>query len=219
MMSIRRSLCAALPQAVIGVVLIGCGAAAPPTGAPASPSPTVAPTGPFALRAGTLAPGTYTTTAFQPTLTFTLDDSWRGLFPDDSDEVALEGTDGVFFAMTRVTEVVDPATWTPVAVPDDLVSWFTTHPSLTADAPRSSSIGGLTGQWVDVTVTDGSELEIFAYPSGNMRIAQGVKLRCHVLAMEGPDLTIVVGAPVKGFATALDMVQPVLDSLEIIPGS
>lgn len=186
--------------------------------APASASPTVAATGPFVLSAGALAPGTYTTTAFQPRLTFVLGDGWRGLFPDDDDEVALEGDDGLFFAVTRVSKVVDPTTHTAVAVPDDLVSWLATHPALTADAPAAASIGGLTGQWLDVTAGNSSEVELFAYPSGNLRIVQGATFRIHVLSMEGPDLTIIVGAPASNLPTAVELAQPVLDSLEIIPG-
>jgi hypothetical protein len=155
------------------------------------------------------------TTAFEPTLSFTLEDGWRGLFPDDEDEVALERSGGVFFAITRVSEVVDPTTGTVVAVPDDLIAWLTTHPALTAEMPEPVTIAGVSGQRVDVTVTNGSEREIFAYPGGNMRIPAGVTFRCHVLPLDGADLTIILGAPDAVFAEATELIQPVLDSLVI----
>lgn len=223
-MSRRRHERSVLAALVIGVVLAACaGASTPPTSvgptvATASPSPTVAPTGPFALRSGALPPGEYTTTAFEPTLMFTLGDGWLGLFPDDDDEVALEGPGGAFFAISRVSEVVDPTTRAAVAAPDDLIEWMTTHPQLTAETPTVVTIAGLSAQTVDVTVTDGSEREIFAFPSGNLKIPEGVTYRCHVLRLDGPDMTIIIGAPKAAFADAVENIQPVLDSMGIAAG-
>ena len=157
-------------------------------------------------------------TLFQPPLAFTIDDGWRALFPDDEDEVALEGPGGTFFAISRVSEVVDPTTRAAVAAPDDLIEWLTTHPQLTAETPKVVTIAGLSAQVVDVTVTDGSEREIFAFPSGNLKIPEGVAYRCYVLQLEGPDLTIIIGAPNAGFADAVERIQPVLDSIEIEAG-
>jgi DNA-directed RNA polymerase specialized sigma24 family protein len=224
----RRSLRSILPTAIIGVVLVGCagastatlgpteGPASPsPTLAPASTSPTPAPTEPFALVSGALPPGRYTTTLFQPTLAFTLDDGWRGLFPDDDDEVALEGPAGVFFAISRVAKVIDPTTGTAVDAPDDLVEWLTTDPRLTAEAPNAVTVDDLAGQSVDFTSNDGREHAIFAFPTGNLRIPPGVTYRCYVVPLEGPDMTIIVGAPTAGFADAVAMTQPVIDSLVI----
>jgi hypothetical protein len=228
----QRGLQSFLPAVVLGVVVAGCagtsGAASteatsptPTASAAASPTvatlpdPTVAPTGPFALRSGTLPAGEYTTTAFQPTVTFTLVDGWRGMFPDDDDEVALEGPGRALFAISRVSQVVDPTTGTAVDAPDDLVEWLTTHPRITSQAPRVVTVGGLAGQMVDVVVTNGSELEILAFPTGNLRIPQGVTYRIYVVPLDGPDMTIIVGAPNAGFAETIEMFQPVLDSLAI----
>ncbi len=214
----RRRACSIL-AAVMGFILVACAErSTAPSVTPASPSPTVAPTGPFALRAGALPPGEYTTTLFQPPLAFAIDDGWRALFPDDEDEVALEGQGGAFFAISRVSEVVDPTTRAAVAAPDDLIEWLTTHPQLTSERPKVVTIAGLSAQAVDVTVADGSEREIFAFPSGNLKIPEGVTYRCQVLQLEGPDLTIIIGAPNAGFADAVERIQPVLDSIEIEAG-
>jgi hypothetical protein len=49
------------------------------------------------------------------------------LFPDDSDEIALDAADGTgFMAITRVTKAVDRNGTIPV--PDDLVGWLATNP-------------------------------------------------------------------------------------------
>jgi hypothetical protein len=167
---------------------------------------------------GALMPGEYRTTAFQPRVTFSLGDGWRALFPDDEDEVALEGPGGAFFAISRVSEVVDPTTGAAVAAPDDLIEWFTTHPQLSTETPKVVTIAGLSAQAVDVTGTNGSEVELFAFPLGNLKIPEGVTYRCHVLQLEGPDLTIIIGAPNPGFADAVERIQPVLDSMHIDAG-
>ena len=210
--------------AVLGIVLVGCGAASTqPTSAHVTPSPTaastVAPSGPLPLTSGALAPGQYTTTTFEPTLRFALvEDGWRGMFPDDEDEVALEGPDGAFFAITRVTKVIDPTTGAAVAVPDDLIAWLASHPKLSAGTAEAVTIAGVSGQWVDVTASDAREHALFAYPTGNMRLPVEVMYRVHVLPLDGADLTIVVGAPAAKLAQVTDAVQPVLDSLVIDSG-
>ena len=237
MHSTRRILGSLVAGAVIGLVLVGCSGTstasssptalpsptvAPPTTspsvAPPSESPTVAPTGPFALRSGALTPGPYTTTAFQPPLAFTLDAGWNGMFPDDDDEVALEGPGGIFFAISRVSKVVDPTSGLAVAAPEDLTDWFTTHPLLTVTTPNAVTVGTVSGDVLDVTVTNSSEIGIFGFPTGNLRIPAGVTYRCYVLPLEGPDMTIIIGAPDDGFADAVVFVQTLLDSLVIDAG-
>ena len=216
---------------VVGVVLLGCTAAAPATDrpatlvpatdalvteAPASSAATEAPGGPIALRAGALPAGTYTTTVFEPTVTFTLQDGWVSMFPDDEDEVALEGP-GSIFTIGRVAQVVDPSSGSPVAAPDDLIEWFTTHPGLTAETPEAVTISGRAGRRVDVTVTSGSELGIFAYPTGNLRIPEGFTYRCHILELDGPDMAIIIGAPAASFAATATAFESVLDSIVVDP--
>jgi len=71
----------------------------------ASPSASAGPIGPVPIGEGALEAGTYTTTVFDPNLTFTVGDGWHALFPDDVDEVALEGS-GSFLGMTRPATVV-----------------------------------------------------------------------------------------------------------------
>jgi hypothetical protein len=220
----------------LGVVLAGCAAATPETAGPGTvgpptvepatvppshaaptPSPLGSQTGPLPLRAGALPAGTYTTTLFEPTVTFTIEDGWASMFPDDEDEVALEGP-GSIFTIGRVAQVVAPSSGSAVAAPDDLVEWFTTHPGLTAEPPQAVTISGEAGRRVDVTVTSGSELGIFAYPTGNLRIPEGFTYRCHILELEGPDMAIIIGAPTASFAATAAAFESVLDSLVVESG-
>ena len=80
------------------------------------------------------------------------------------------------------------------------------------------TISGQAARRVDVSVTSGSELGIFAYPSGNLRIPEGFTYRCHVLELDGPDLAIIIGAPAASFAATAASFESVLDSLVVESG-
>jgi len=178
-------------------------------------SPSPAPTGPSAIERGSLAAGRYTTTAFDPTFTFTVGDGWTALFPDDSDEMALEGPDRAFFAVTRPGKVVDPESGTAVATPDDLTTWLATHPSLTPSSPEPVLVSGIASQSIEVTPAEGKDVRVFAYPSGDMHFASGLRIRFYVLPLDGPDMVIVVGAPEAAFSSSADLAQQIVDSIEI----
>jgi len=136
------------------------------------------------------------------------------LFPDDEDEVALEHDSGVIFFMTRVTQVVDPATSSSVAAPDDLIAWLGKHPDLGAKPPRSVNVAGLSGRTL-VIHTGSREIETFAYVTGNIRMPPDFTAQLYVLPMEGPDLTVIVGSPTKGWDKAVPLAAPVLASLQV----
>jgi hypothetical protein len=94
---------------VAGIAACGTGSAPPTPSATAAASH--AASGPIAFQVGFPNAGTYTTTAFQPRLTLTIDEGWQVLFPDDEDELALETAAGdrIIFLASRVSQVVDPA--------------------------------------------------------------------------------------------------------------
>ena len=169
----------------------------------------------MSIQQGEMAAGTYRTTEFEPSLQFTVGKGWRAMFPDDSDEVALEqGDDAIFLAMTRVSRVVDPSSFVGADVPDDLISWLAQHHALATSEPRSVEVAGISGMMVDACVI--SDREMFAYETGNMRVVSGDRVRYVVLPLDGPDLTIVIGTNSEtGLDGALETVQPILDSLEI----
>jgi hypothetical protein len=197
----------------------------PAVGGP-NPSPTVAPSSPPAtasvltLREGRLAAGTYSTTAFSPTLRFNLGAGWSADFPDDLDEIALRRPNDDFLGITRVSNVVDPKTKAVRPAPDDLIAWLTANPSFEwSGQPVPVEIAGLTGKMIEGHVRAGlAATDTFAYPTGNMHVIGGDRMRYYVLPLDGPDLTFVVrGLTDSGFRANVEAIQVLFDSLEIGP--
>jgi hypothetical protein len=189
-------------------------------------SPTLAPTSPPAtatiltLREGRLPAGSYSTTAFQPTLRFNLGAGWTARFPDDLDEIAFDRPNQDFVAITRVSQVVDPTTGTVGPVPDNLMGWLAADPDFEwAGPPEPVEIAGFAGTMIEGQVKAGlPSTDIFAYSTGNMRVVGPDRMRYYVLPLDGPDLTIVVeGRTDSGFAADLAALKVLLDSLEIGP--
>jgi hypothetical protein len=168
------------------------------------------------LHVGLLDAGRYTTTEFRPTIEFAVGDGWSELFADDDDEVALDHVTRTGFMVTRVTQVVDPETRTTVDVPDDLVAWLAHHPVFKATKPTPVMVAGIRAQMV--TLTSPATTDLFAYPTGNMRLPEGASARYFVVPMDGPDLTIIVAGDTKTFDAALALGEPVVASLRITGG-
>lgn len=221
----RLGVCAALL-----IVLSACGEPAEsPSATDASASPsaeaeasesaiaTASPTasGPPPLRMGELPAGEYSTNAFEPNLVLTLPEGWEQFFPDEDDEIALGGP-GVELNITRPPEVVDPEARAPVETPDSLLEWFTQHPSLDAGEPVEVQIDGIASHYVDVAAPS-SETNIFAYPTGNMRLPAGALSRVYVVPFDGPDLVALILAPagVDDLDAVLEEAEPIVTSLVI----
>jgi hypothetical protein len=227
MRRISSCLCAALV-----LVLAGCGeqaespnatqvsagpSAADEASASASASATERPTAgnPPRLRMGELPAGRYSTNAFEPGLLLTLPDGWEQFFPDEQDEIALGGP-GVDVNITRPPKVVDPDTRVAADTPESLLEWFTEHPSLDVGEPVEVQIDGIASHYVDVAVPS-SEIDIFAYPPGNMRLPAGARSRVYIVPLEGPDLVALILTPSASadFDAALEVAEPIVTSLII----
>ncbi|HYN69937.1 MAG TPA: hypothetical protein VEX41_06990 [Candidatus Eisenbacteria bacterium] len=221
-----RSSTPAVLLAIIGVIALvaACGpggAAAPTPGSTSTPAPTASPaaSGPHKLTAGSLPPGDYTTTEFQPTLHFTLGEGWGNNFPDDSDEIALNrGADISLVAFSRVSRVVDPTTHQALPVPEDLLGWLAAHPSFEwTGASVPVEIAGLSGGTLKGQLENGlKQTDMFAWDTGNMRVVPGNQVQFYVLPLDGPDLTIVVMAEDAAFASVSEATRTMLDSLEVV---
>lgn len=144
-------------------------------------------------------------------------DGWRFFFQDDEDELAV-GTSEVELAGGRVANVLDPITDTITPAPDDLVAWLGSHPGLQAGSPDPATVGGIAGQSIDVTNTGAANVDIFAYPTGNLRVAAGTTARIWVLPYDGPDLVFSGFARTTTFQQALPILQAIIDSIVIGPG-
>ena len=208
-MSLRPRLNIGLNAAVL-LVLAACGQQAnTPSASEASASPSVSPSaspsaeaeasesattsGPPRLRMGELTAGQYTTNAFEPELVLTLPGGWSQFFPDEDDEIALGGP-GAELNITRPPEVVDPETRAPAETPESLLEWFTSHTSLDVGEPVEVEIDGIASHYVDVAAPS-SEINIFHYPPGDMRLSPGVPSRIYIVPFDGPDLVALILAP------------------------
>jgi hypothetical protein len=182
--------------------------------ATATASPAAA-SGATPLRMGELPAGQYTTNAFQPNLVLTLPEGWSQFFPDEDDEIAFGGP-GVELNITRPPEVVDPETRTPVETPESLLEWFTGHPTLDVGEPVELEIDGIASHYVDVTAPS-SEIDIFHYPPGNMRLPPGALSRIYIVPLDGPDLVALILAPAGAadFDAVLGEAEPIVTSLVI----
>jgi hypothetical protein len=141
----RRVLATALT-----LVLAGCG------GSAASPSPS----GPAA---SPLAAGTYTSSAFQPAVTFTVPDGWE-LATDSPTYLQLRpaGSDaaGVYLFRDPAAASQDPTCPTTAqpgigTTSSDLVTWFRGLKGLVAGDPAMVTVGGLRGTSIDLAIADG----------------------------------------------------------------
>jgi hypothetical protein len=200
---------------LVAAVLVGCSTSSSGTSAP-STAATTQPSGPLPIKVGMATPGTYTTTLFEPTLTFDIgSDGWLFFFADDDDEMAVGKSGDVELIASRVSQVVDPTSHQAVAAPEDLIAWLQAHPELDVQAADPASIAGETARAVDVAAPGDADVEIWAFPTGNVRVSAGAKSRIWVVPMDGPDLVLSGLAPVASFDTALPELEAIVQSMEI----
>ena len=145
-----------LPLIVFAALVAACGGAVAP---PAASSPTPVPSA-----ATTPMPaGTYTTTAFQPALTFTVPDGWE-LVDDTPTWVHLQPIGspdlGLYVFRNAFALSQDPACPTTAEpgvgkTSSELVTWMRSLPGVTAGSPALATIGGLRGAALDLGIKDG----------------------------------------------------------------
>ncbi len=183
-------------------VLAACGSAV-------SPAPTPAPT---SARVAVPA-GAYATTAFMPTITYTLPDGWLiagdgpayfVLQPVTSDVIGIH----VFRSPLPASQDVDcPITAAPGigTTAKDLVDWIRARPGLTAGDPVALTMGGLVGLQVDVAIVTGwvascpfanglPTVPLFVSPTDagfRWVIAGSERLRLRVLDVPGKGTVVV----------------------------
>ena len=142
---------APLLGALVAVLVAGCGG---PTG-----TPTAAPTpAPSALPAGT-----YTSSAFQPAVTYTVPAGWR-IASDSADYFALQplasDLTGIHFFRDPLAASQDAACPTS-AEPGvgklslEMATWIRGLPGIIASSPRIVTVGGLRGVELDLALNSG----------------------------------------------------------------
>jgi len=180
------------------VLLAGCSG---------SPAATLAPTLPPAL-----APGTYTSVAFQPAVTYTVPAGWR-VDEDVASHFALQPVDsevvGIHLFRDPLAASQDPAC---LAIPEpgvgtlslEIATWIRGLPGIIASSPRMATVGGLRGVELDVALNTGwtascsyangiPTVPLFVGEGGSLRwtIAGNERLRLSLLDVPGGGTVVV----------------------------
>ena len=152
---------------------------------------------------GPLAAGTYTTSVFQPTLTYRLPAGWgnfedlpgnfllippggyvTGVGSDRSDYV------GVYTSIAAQTPTCETASIR--RSPTDLAAYFAADTRLQTTTPKKVSVGGLDGVVLDLSLAQGSHkhgaclIEGLTPSSLDQGPGQGVEMRLYLLALHDP---------------------------------
>jgi hypothetical protein len=224
--TLRRSVLA------LGISLL----AAACSGAPATPEPSAAPPPPSPLAAGT-----YTSTGFQPPVTYTVPAGWTN--PEDRASYFLlqpAGTDitGIHFVRDAVAASQDqtcPATPEPGVgtTASELVAWIGERPGLTVSDPSPVTTGGLRGFVIDVGIVDGwlascpfasglptVPLLVSSEPGFRWVVAGSERLRLYVLDVPAGGTVIVDVDAFDGslFNELVIAASPIIASLEFGSG-
>ena len=180
------------------VLLAGC-AGAPP----ASPAPTLPPA---------LAPGTYTSVAFQPAVTYTVPNGWR-VASDSASYFALQPVTsdivGIHFFRDPLAASQDaacPTTPEPGVgtLALELAAWIRSLPGMVASSPRMVTVGGLRGVELDLALNTGwtascpfangvPTVPLFVGEDGALRwvVAGNERLRLSLLDVPGGGTVVV----------------------------
>jgi hypothetical protein len=215
---------------IIALLAAACSEAPPPshTSPPGTPLPSVATASPepssvapIELRAGAsaLAAGTYTHHGFRPPVTFALGEGWftgtldNGFFDVQQDT----GTpDVVAVQFARVTGLLSAGgslakATTAIAA----ASVIRQNPGLTVIDASDSRLGGLTGSNIVVENQSGSHSQILRVSLGTLGIDSGRRLWISLFDTADGLLAVMVGGSVSRWQHALDVAEPVLESIVI----
>ncbi len=208
----------------------------------ASPAPPAAPgasAAAVAYQLGSLPPGTYLDTSFDPTFQFSIGSGWDGRI-DAPDAVELSyGTGGIQDEATIIGSTIrvvyaDPcpgsATRLVGSTSHDIVAWLETIPELKTSNLRPVTLGGYGGLALDATdikpVTDRvcltggragpNAADLWLYPVGEdpgEHMSVGDFARITIVDVRGQAVAFIFSAPGKQFGTVATQMQPFIDSL------
>ena len=197
-------------------------AASPPGTAATSTASTLAPK-PFPSDTVPLAAGTYTTSTFKPAMTMTVGEAWRVSNAETPEFFSINRTDGAVgavnvvrlsrvFPSTATYRTIDEGTRAGAteAVPADVAAWLTANPNLTTSRPTPTSIPGVRGTQVEVTVRSGYDSALcgtgcvplwpFEEPSlGFGFLGSGKRNTVHALDVGGEKVLVILVASTEQY--------------------
>jgi Tol biopolymer transport system component len=180
--------------------------------------------------------GTYTTALFEPSITYTVPDGWVNredlpgnfLLHLDGDERYV----GIYRDATApldCEETPDPDVGTSVEAWSD---WLTSHPGLVTTEPQPVNVGGLDGVYIDIGLdpewtatcpfSQGEPVVPFIFGGGpsflHHVILPGFEERLYLLNHNGGNIAIEVGPEGGSLPDYLELVEPIIDSIEFGDG-
>ena len=180
---------------------------------------------------GKLPAGTYTTTTFRPSITYTVPDGWvNGEDTPGNFLLQLDGDPrylGIYRNMAsplNCEERPDPTVDRSV---EAISNWLTSHPGLATSEPQAVSIGGLDGVYIDISLdpswtttcpySGGQPIVPFITGGGPSSlhhvIVPGFQERLYLLKADGGNVAIEVGPEGASLPEYLELVSPIIDSL------
>jgi hypothetical protein len=182
-----------------------------------------------------LSPGSrYVTDAFEPALSFEVGKGWEltdGLQQKPFFELSREYEGGNHFVViyfnnppSRVSDPRNPNKLVPA--PKDWVSWFQEHPHLKTSEPQPTSVGGVEGRRLDITVSTlpddyysedclGMGVPLWPLPKGHHWCAdEGLPSRTIVLDGIEDETVIIDASSSSGFEKGIPEAKKVLDTVE-----
>ncbi len=213
------------------LVVAGCGGGTPTRAPSVAPSVAAAPP---------LAPGTYTSVAFKPAVTFTVPAGWEN--PDDEAAYLLvrpagDEVNGIHFfagpsALSQAAECPTSAEPNVGTSSIQLIAWIRSLKGLIVSSPALATIAGLPATSIDISIAPGWTTScafangiptvplLFSAPSLRWVVAGSERLRLYFVDVPGAGLVIVDldsfdGA---GFEGLLSTAAPVVKSLKLAGG-
>jgi len=212
-------------------------AAAAGSGATALASPTSpVPSGPQPFTLGRLVPGTYSTSAMRPALTFTVGDGWNAITElPNFVEIDRFGDDSLQLAFITPSVGYEACTTDHVALPtkrDALLTWLRGDAALSTTLVGPVSLGGIDAIEVDVGLGTGcgadqartpQPLFLIRYvPNGfpdtedRWIVTEGPASPIYLIdAGDGTTVVAMIGAPPSKLAAFVPQAKSVIATLEV----
>lgn len=199
------------------------GASPPAPTIVATPAAPTLPPGVTRLHDGVLEPGTYRFEGFEPGLDLEIPGpGWEvGHFHDEIFDLFFEGDfPAIGFArfptvFTAPSSAAPDGSTRPTLSVDVVLATLQGNPDLVVEDVGPVEIAGLTGRTVDVRATR-EQTALFGAGSDGFHFDPGYVGRFHLLAVDGGVLEIFVTGPDGRLEEAIEVTQPVLDSVRVV---
>ena len=216
---IKRAV-AALTIAAVFLAIVACGDGGGDKGSASPTATTTATEGAASPARATSGPQTLSSAAFEVPLSLNAPAGFE-LRGDVRHAFFLQSAAGGYLVFSTLTSVSNPVSQTQEDVPDDFVSWLGSDPRMEiVDGPSDVTVGGLTGQRLDVkgaaqpaggllfsAIGEGDEPVIFT-------LAPGELSRIVVVDVNGQTVVITGGDPSGSFEAITAAMEQSLKSVD-----